>query len=308
MNRLTQSIITVLLGGLLLAITVSGRFTAYVKPGFAPLLIIGGSALVAVGLISLVLAVRADLRAERSQRVGAEHGHDDGAPDHAAPDHVAPDDAAQGVGPDAHGHDHDSSRAPWLIVVPVLVLLLVAPPALGADSITRTAQSQAVAGYSLVGGGQETGSVADRQNLGGAAARAAGGDTPTGEGAASTFPPLPDGSDPPLTMRDTVLRALYDPGHSLADHPVTVTGFVAPAGDGFDGGWSIARMVISCCAADATPVQLHVDGDAPLPSDTWVEAVITAVPGTGNADNFYVPTVQVHALRTVAQPADPYEH
>jgi uncharacterized repeat protein (TIGR03943 family) len=301
-NRLTQSIVTVLLGGLLLAITASGRFTSYVKPGFAPLLLIGGGALVLVGVISLVLAVRADLRAERAVSAGPHHA------DQADDDHDHDHD--HGVGPDAHGHDHDSSRAPWLIVVPVLVLLLVAPPALGADSITRTAQSQAVAGYELVGAGSESGSVADRQNLGGAAARAAGGDSPQGEGAttASTFPPLPEGTDPPLTMRDTVLRALYDPGASLADHPVTVTGFVAPAGDGFTGGWTIARMVISCCAADASPVQLHVDGDAPVATDTWVEAVVTAVPGTGGPDNFYVPTVQVHSLRSVPQPADPYEH
>ena len=75
------------------------------------------------------------------------------------------------------------------------------------------------------------------------------------------------------------------------DMPVTVTGFIAPAGDGYTDGYTIARMVISCCAADANPMQLHVDGDAPFPSNTWVEAVVTVVPNTATMDNGYVPTV-----------------
>ena len=42
MNKETQSIVVTLLGGLLVSITLSGRFTSYVRPGFAPLLLIGG--------------------------------------------------------------------------------------------------------------------------------------------------------------------------------------------------------------------------------------------------------------------------
>ena len=55
MNTETQSIVVALLGGLLVSITLSGRFTSYVKPGFAPLLLIGGGILVAVGVGSLNL-------------------------------------------------------------------------------------------------------------------------------------------------------------------------------------------------------------------------------------------------------------
>ena len=43
-----------------------------------------------------------------------------------------------------------TSKAPWLILVPVLVLLLVAPPALGADAVARNASSQALAGMTVV--------------------------------------------------------------------------------------------------------------------------------------------------------------
>ena len=46
---------------------------------------------------------------------------------------------------------------------------------------------------------------------------------------------------------------------------MTVTGFIAPAGEGYTDGYTIARMVISCCAADANPMQLHVAGDRAVP-------------------------------------------
>ena len=120
------------------------------------------------------------------------------------------------------------------------------------------------------------------------------------------FPAL-EGTDPP-GIKEFVLRALYDADNSVQDMPVTVTGFIAPAGDGYTDGYTIARMVISCCAADANPMQLHVAGDAPFPSNTWVHAVVTVVPNTATMDNGYVPTVTVSSLQPVDQPDDPYEH
>ena len=311
MNRETQSIVVAMLGGLLIAITVSGRFTSYVKPGFAPLLLAGGGILVVIGLISLTMAVWDESRAHREHAVdgpapGSAAPLDPGteAPGHGGHDHDAP--RRDASGPDAHGHDHDRSRAPWLLLVPVLVLLLVAPPALGADSVSRTARSQALSGVDLVSADTP---VSARATMGGAAARAAGGTAATGGiSGGMTFGPLPAGTDPPLGLKDVVLRALYDPAQTLVSTPVTVIGFLAPAGDGFDGGYSIARMVISCCAADANPMQVHVEGTAPLPENTWVSAVVTVVPGTGVAGNNYVPTVAVVSMSTVAQPDDPYEH
>jgi uncharacterized repeat protein (TIGR03943 family) len=210
---------------------------------------------------------------------------------------------------DARGHDHSSSKAPWLILLPVLVLLLVAPPALGADAVARNAGSQGLAGYDVVA--QEPAGSKD-----GAGASAGGYKFNDGSGSATDsagsrrtmhFPPL-DGTDPTMTIKDLVLRALYDADNSVRDTAVTVTGFIAPAGDGYRGGYTIARMVISCCAADANPMQLHVAGDAPLPSNTWVNAVVTVVPDTATMDNGYVPTVTLSSMTTTNQPDDPYEH
>ena len=113
------------------------------------------------------------------------------------------------------------------------------------------------------------------------------------------FPPL-DGTNPAMGIKDLVLRALYDADNSVQDVPVTVTGFIAPAGEGYADGYTIARMVISCCAADANPMQLHVAGDAPVPTNTWVDAVVTVQADTATMDNGYVPTVTVTSLTRAA--------
>ncbi|HEV2894093.1 MAG TPA: TIGR03943 family protein, partial [Actinomycetota bacterium] len=39
--------------------------------------------------------------------------------------------------PGGHGHDHGAPRSGWLLALPVLVLLLVAPPALGSFAASR---------------------------------------------------------------------------------------------------------------------------------------------------------------------------
>ena len=95
MNQETQSIVVALLGGLLLSITLSGRFTSYVRPGFKPLLLIGGGILVIVGVASLILAIRADLTAERSRKaaaalVGGPAPGPGGGPDDQNPDDPPP--------------------------------------------------------------------------------------------------------------------------------------------------------------------------------------------------------------------------
>lgn len=305
MNKETQAIVVSLLGGLLLSITLSGRFTSYVRPGFKPLLLIGGGILLVVGVLTLILALRADIKADRAGKraLAAAGGPSSPAIAHS---HGADDATA-----DSHGHDHANSRAPWLILLPVLVLLLVAPPALGADAVARNASSQALAGQvalapvapdptSKDGAGGVSGGY--KFNDGSGSATDASGSRRT-----EHFPAL-QGTDPSLTIKEFVLRALYDADNSVQGVPVTVTGFVAPPGAGYTDGYTIARMVISCCAADANPMQLHIAGDAPFPSDTWVNAVVTVVPNTATMDNGYVPIVTLTSATPVDQPDDPYEH
>ena len=319
MNRETQSIVVALLGGLLLSITLSGRFTSYVRPGFKPLLLIGGGVLVAVGVLSLILAIMADVKADKarkqlamaaSERSAGKSGGsgvldpaERSVAGHSDGDHEHSD------GSDAHGHDHSTSKAPWLILLPVLVLLLVAPPALGADAVARNATSQGLAGMDVVA--QEPAGSRDGAGAGGGYKFNDGSgsaEDSTGSHRTMHFPPLDPGANPTVGMKDFILRALYDADNSVKDTPVTVTGFIAPAGDGYTSGYTIARIVISCCAADANPMQLHVDGDPPFPTNTWVDAVVTVVPNTATMDNGYVPVVTLTSATSIPQPDDPYEH
>ncbi|TKV61190.1 TIGR03943 family protein [Nakamurella flava] len=303
MNKETQSVVVSLLGGLLVSITLSGRFTSYVKPGFAPLLLIGGGVLIVVGVVSLILALRDDSRQRKAATTGHGPASAIGAPGTNSADTATPVE-------DAHGHDHDRSRAPWLIVVPVLVLLLVAPPALGADAVARNATSQALNGAVQNAPTLNDQSGAGGGSTGGYAFNDGSGSVTDASGSRRIqhFPALPDGDNPTIGMKDFVLRALYDADNSLTGRPVTVVGFIAPPGDGYSDGYTIARMVISCCAADANPMQLHVDGPAPYPVDTWVSAVVSPVDNTATLDNGYVPTVTVTSLTPIDQPADPYEN
>ena len=205
---------------------------------------------------------------------------------------------------------HDSkSKAPWLLLIPVLVLLLVAPPALGADAVARNASSQALAGVDVVARDSST-SKDGAGGGGGYKFNDGSGSAADSTGSRRTmhFPALPAGDNPSVGMKDLILRALYDADNSVEGVPVTVTGFIAPPGDGYTDGYTVARIVISCCAADANPMQLHIAGDPPFPADTWVDAVVTVVPNTATMDNGYVPTVTVTSMTPVPQPDDPYEH
>ncbi len=221
---------------------------------------------------------------------------------------------------DAHGHTHTRSRAPWLILAPALVLLLVAPPALGAEAVLHNASSQALAGKNGVAPAQDYDPQVGLDAAGGTQGGYAFNDgSGHGEGTAAfakqrpvmSFPALPAGQDPAIEIKDLVMRALYespDVAQSVTDTPVTITGFVAPTPDGYPSGFSIARLVINCCAADASPMQARVDAAAPYAVNTWVTAVVTVVDGTANQDNGYVPTVDVKSIRPTSQPSDPYEH
>lgn len=266
MSKETRAIVIGMLGGLLLAITLSGKFTSYVKPGFKPMLLIAGAVLIVLAIVSLVMAIRDDTRSapdDPAARHDQHHDHDHDLPEPAAD--LAHD-----------GHQH-STRAPWLMLIPVLVLLFVAPPALGAESVDRGINC--------------------------------GVPAPAGTTYASrrvkAADPLPAGSPVSLTMQDFVQRSLYDSAYSTAITDIEVVGFISRSNcDG--AGYSLVRLKISCCAADAIAIRVHVDAPTQYPSNTWVTAVIRAVKNSGDQGDNYVPTATVISLTPISQPADPY--
>ena len=122
----------------------------------------------------------------------------------------------------------------WLLLVPVLVVVLVQPAALG---------SRAVSGRAAVPGGGD-----------------------------ATFPALapPVRGAVPMSMAEFVTRALRDRGRSLDGVRVRLVGFVAPGRNG--EAYRLTRFVIFCCAADAEALQVAVQGDATRRAeDQWLE-------------------------------------
>jgi uncharacterized repeat protein (TIGR03943 family) len=111
-NRMSQSLVLLLLGGAVLRVTVlSTTYVNYVKPGFRPFLIAAGAVVFALGVIGLIQEWRKPYLAETDAHDSGNSAHDE-----------------------AHdGHDHSHGpRVAWLLCLPVFAIFLIAPPALGA--------------------------------------------------------------------------------------------------------------------------------------------------------------------------------
>jgi uncharacterized repeat protein (TIGR03943 family) len=167
------------------------------------------------------------------------------------------------------GHAHPEPRISWLLLLPLLGLTLVSPPALGSSSAATV----------------------------GTALRQIG--VPAG---------LPPTGPLQLGVLDYADRAVYDHGRSLADRPITVTGFITVDRQ---GSVYLTRMLLNCCAADAQPVKIGLSGHVPpvLQPDAWfaVTGAYTARQGTDPINGGPVPFLDVSRADPVAAPADPYE-
>ena len=126
--------------------------------------------------------------------------------------------------------------------------------------------------------------------------------------AVSDFPPLPDGDPARISVLDYASRAVFDEGRSLGDRRVSVTGFIVagPAGRVY-----LARMILTCCAADARPVKVALTGDLPdtLKPDTWLEVTGRYSRKTvkDEINNETIPYLDVVDLKTVPAPSEQYE-
>jgi uncharacterized repeat protein (TIGR03943 family) len=166
---------------------------------------------------------------------------------------------------DDHHHHGGGIGVGWLLLAPVAALLLVAPPTLGSYGVGRGTTVDVRAG-------------------------------------APVFAPLPRSSTPrPMTLLEFGQRAFDHAGASFRGIPVELTGFVVGADE---GGFQMARYQIACCAADATPVVVHVtgtSGEAPT-SDQWV-----TVTGTFERGGVDVPRLAATSVVQIRAPNDPYE-
>jgi uncharacterized repeat protein (TIGR03943 family) len=102
-----------LVGAVVLRLTVTDTYRRYVQPAMGKWLLIAGVALILLGLVTLINALR---------NVESE---------------------------EAHGHDHEHSHSVgvgWLLLAPIAALLLVAPPTLGAYGVNRQGSVHVKAG------------------------------------------------------------------------------------------------------------------------------------------------------------------
>lgn len=170
---------------------------------------------------------------------------------------------------DGHGHGHEP-RVAWLLVLPVAGLLLVAPTALGS--------------YAAAESGTALGAW---------------------EGV-SDYPPLPDGDPAELSVLDYASRAIFDEGRSIGDRRVALTGFIThgPGGEVY-----LARMILSCCASDARPIKVGLEGARDLADDTWVRVVgrYSATQTRDAVNNERIPYLAVESVEGVERPEGTYE-
>jgi uncharacterized repeat protein (TIGR03943 family) len=117
------------------------------------------------------------------------------------------------------------------------------------------------------------------------------------------FTPLA-GPDPvPIKLVDVVLRAVWDHGRTLRGHSLRVIGFAVRAST---EGFIVARLVITCCAADAEPYDVDVASHGPAPPrGQWVE--VTGRFLGMSPDDAVVPLLRATTIRPIAQPANPYD-
>ncbi|MBO2451277.1 TIGR03943 family protein [Actinomadura barringtoniae] len=237
MNRQAQAVLLFLVGGVLLRAASSGLYLRYVKPGLQPLLVAAGVVLIVAALVTVWYETRALWQARKA-------GHE-------------------------HGHGHREPRISWLLTLPLLAIILVAPPALGSYSANRV-------GTAL--------------------------QPPPG------FPPLPSGDPLKMTVNDYAGRAAYDHGQSLGTRRIELTGFVSrdPSGGAY---LVRMMLNCCAADALPVKVRLTGQVPPVLQPDTWLDVIGTFTPGQTRdpANNGVIPFINVTQARPISAPKDPYE-
>lgn len=243
MSRETENTVLLLVGISIAVIAVSGSFTRYVKPGLLLWLAVSSALLIGLALLAIIGDIR-----RGGPRTGGATGD--------------------------HGHEHSHRTGiVWLLVLPVLVLMFVSPPALrpsaAAPSVTSVSND-----------------VLNR-----------------------SFPPLPPGPSPEVSLPEVLMREAHDTTGSLTNRSITVTAFVLNEAQSVDLG----RVVIICCAADAQLARIHLRGPAAgaavgLPDNTWVRVVGQVIPAPRQQNSPQIPTLQATAVTRIDAPPNPYAY
>ncbi|GLE58381.1 TIGR03943 family putative permease subunit [Mycobacteroides chelonae] len=240
MRRDTENTLLILLGVSVAMIAVTGTFTRYVKPGLLPWLACSAVIVIGLGLAAIIRDVR---------RGHTEHDHNH-----------------EGHGDHSHKHG-----ATWFLVLPIVLLIFIVPPALSARSIAPANIS-------------------------------ASANTPR-----RAFPPLPPGDAPSVPLPEILMRIAAGSSDTLSGRTITVTGFTFKDGERTD----LAKIVIVCCAADAQLARLHMTGPAAapasaLPENTWISVTGTVPGGQSYRGPSSIPAIEVAGITRTDPPKSTY--
>ncbi|WP_338896934.1 TIGR03943 family protein [Streptomyces sp. TG1A-60] len=243
MNRQAQTVVLFLTGGALLHAGFTDLYLRYVKAGLRPLLVGAGLVLIAAAAATLWYGRRARRRDE--EHTGHESRRDE-------------------------EHAHHEPRVSWLLVLPLLALVLVAPPAAGSYTAMRT------------------GTALQQQPWG--------------------YPTLPADGPLRLSVADYAGRAVFDKGRALAGRELKVAGFLALDGSGTP--YLVRMALNCCAAdAQPVKIALTGELPAVLQPDTWIEVTGTYTPKRAEdpVNGTAVPYLRVAATKPVKAPQDPYD-
>ena len=237
-TRETENALLLLVGISTGMIAVTGAYTRYVKPSLLPWL-------VATAVLLIVLAGTAIIRDIRH------HAGEQG---------------------DTDPHGHNTSII-WLLLVPIVVLIFVVPPALNAKAVS--------------------GRVVDVST----------------DVLRRAYPPLPAERAPELSLPEVLVRAARDTAGSLDDRLFTTTGFTLDRTDG--DGVDLARIVLICCAADGRLARIHLGGPdaaeiANLPENTWLRVEGKLAPMQQDSSLKSTPTLLVSEVTQIDPPENVY--
>jgi uncharacterized repeat protein (TIGR03943 family) len=273
-NRHAQIVVLLLTGGALLHAGSTDLYLRYVKAGLQPLLIGAGVVLIAAAVATLWYERRATRSgqgnggpAPEPNQTPTPEPNQAPAPDHTADsDHTPDSDHA----PDPDRHAHHEPRVAWLLVLPLLALVLVAPPAAGSYTAMRT------------------GSALQEQPWG--------------------YSKLPAGGPLKLSVADYAGRAVYDKGRALAGRQIKVAGFLAL--DGHGAPYLVRMALNCCAAdAQPVKIALTGELPPVLQPDSWIEVTGTYTPKRTKdpVNGTAVPYLSVASTRPVKAPQDPYD-
>jgi uncharacterized repeat protein (TIGR03943 family) len=243
MRRETENTILLLVGLSIGLTTFTGAFTRYVKPSLLPWLVATAALLIGLALVAIVGDIR---------RGGSGHDNQQDQQDQQ-------DD----------GHSHRAGVL-WLLVVPIVVLIFVTPPALRPQAAARSVRV-------------------------------------SNDALRQAFPPLPPGRAPEVALPEVLMRSANDTSGSLTNRLITVTGFILNDSGGAD---LARIVIICCAAdAQLARIHLRDHGGEAafrFPDNTWLRVEGEVIPATRQPHTVSVPTLRAVTVTRIDTPANPY--